>query len=605
MQQTNTNEHKEVSASIELKDEDPKSLGTGPNPGPGLDLSAARELTKDPQGLSQVFQAELRRIKEQRGKVLTGKLLGDFVRMIGTFDNAIDHTDKGKISKHVVDSLADADIEVLAWTLTQNLSGGFANALSARIVERTGDSRLQGVATDISHADPADKPKETVQEAPEIGPTSQTADPTEGPAKTKDAEKKKELSPAEMEEKARRLAHLKASLAGILQGKRDAFQDKEVMRALPGAIKQLFSKGKFGTTKQIIERLGNALSSEDPDVRNAVSDPLSRILDIVPPEVRVHTAREILQDLVSWITWQTSHSPAYERICAQLEKVAQMLVSQHEVDECVKIIEALSLTHSAKPQTDEALVAVANRVLENIATGEVIEILVADFQSQEEQKREQAGRCLSMMGSPPVERLLDVLSDCQVRSEQTRIVEVISKIGEPAAPALTKRIEEGAPWHVMFSAALLLGRIGGALYLEHLEQLLGHEHAQVREEALNSICTVRGGRGAEIILSHLPVADDEFKTKIVAVLGARKYRKAVQPLVELIESRPSFASDTRDALEESICIALGRIGSEEAIPALKSIVKQNSFWSVKPFNKKVRKAAQEALEHIKEHKEAT
>ena len=134
---------------------------------------------------------------------------------------------------------------------------------------------------------------------------------------------------------------------------------------------------------------------------------------------------------------------------------------------------------------------------------------------------------------------------------------------------------------------------------------MGHEHAQVREEALNSICNIGGERGSKIILSHLPVADDEFKAKIVAVLGAQRYRKAVEPLVELIESRPPFASDTRDALEERICITLGRIGSEVAIPALSSIAKQNSFWSVKPFNKKVQKAAQEALEHIKEHKEAT
>jgi HEAT repeat protein len=131
-----------------------------------------------------------------------------------------------------------------------------------------------------------------------------------------------------------------------------------------------------------------------------------------------------------------------------------------------------------------------------------------------------------------------------------------------------------------------------------LEELLSYENGRVREEALNSICHIGGERAGRVLLSQLANADDVFKIKIVAVLGAKKYQIAVKPLIELLQDRPSLMTDERDDLEERICMALGQVGSEEAIPTLTSIVKQNKFFVTKPYNKKVKAAANKAIEEI-------
>jgi HEAT repeat protein len=202
------------------------------------------------------------------------------------------------------------------------------------------------------------------------------------------------------------------------------------------------------------------------------------------------------------------------------------------------------------------------------------------------------------MGAAVVDPLLDALSETQDKAQQTQLVQLISEIGKSASPLLNDRIEQGGPWYFMCNLALLAGRIGNEDHVEPLEQLLGHEHGRVREEALNSICHIGGERSGKILLSQLAMADDQFKVKIVAVLGAKRYKSAVQPLLELLASRPALLSDQRDELEERICIALGQIGSEEAIPALSSIVGQKKFFVVKPYNKKVQAAANKALEEI-------
>lgn len=593
------NGEQKISESQEAKDKSLLRYAQEPDPEPAVAIETAEEMTKDPEGVARMIQGELKRIREQRGKVLAGKLLKDIVQIIRSLDATVDDSNKDILSQHVVTSLEDTYIEVLRWVLTQDLSGPFADALSARIVERMDrDDKLEGPAPQTNHTESAAKPEHAADDAAETGPTSQAHKKPESPQRGEEVRKEKTLSSAEMEARDRRVAHFKAGLSAILHGKPEAFKDKQVMQALPGAVKKLYSKEKFGTAKQIIDRLAAALSSENPAVRAAVSESLSRSLETVPPELRVHTTREVLDPLVSWIKSETSDGAAYERTSGQLEKLAKMLLGQREYDECIPLLEAFALTRSGKLQTDNKQKAIADRVLTNVGTPDIIELLVKDCRASKETKSEQAARCLPLLGAAVVDRLLDALSETQDRIEQARLVEVIAEIGQSAGPALKDRIKQGGPWYFMCSLALLAGRIANEDHLGPLEQLLAHEHVRVREEALNSICHIGGERSGEILLSQLPLVDDEFKVKIVAVLGAKKYDNAVQPLLELLESRPALLSDERDELEERICIALGQIGSEEAIPALRSIVGQKKFWAVRPFHKKVQAAANKAIEEI-------
>jgi HEAT repeat protein len=587
------NKDEEVAACIEIRNKDRKPYAAQSISGPRFDPATA----EDPELVKQELQAELRRIREQRGKVLAGNLLRDFAQMMGTLDKAIDSADKEKISRHVVKSLADKDIEVLSWVLGQDISGTFANELSARIVDRK-NNKSQDPAVQTDHMHSEAESEDAVHEVGGIQSTSQAPDEPESSDGEEQSQKEIKKTEAEMEEKAKRLAHFKAGLNGILNGKSKAFKDKQIMQSLPGTVNQLFAKGKFGTAKQIIARLGDALISEDSAVRAAVSEPLARSLDAVPPELRVHTTRELLSNLINWIELETTPSPAYERNSVQLENLAKMLLSQREYDECMPILKAFTPRNPGKSERDEALQAMANRSLTNIATDEIIELLIKDFRRNEGGKGIQAGLCLSKLDSIPVNHLLDALSESKNISDQRRLVQLISQIGHPAVSAVTKRIEKGGPWNFMRNLAVLLGRVGSKADLGLLKKLLDHDEVYVREAALSSIGKIGEEHGGVIVLPYLSSADDEFKIKIVSVLGNLRYRHAVQPLLELIESRHAFASDSRDELEEQICVALGRIGSEDSIRVLSSVAKQKKFWSVRPFGENVQRAAQKALKQI-------
>jgi hypothetical protein len=484
-------------------------------------------------------------------------------------------------------SLQDTDIEVLSWVLTQGISGPYADTFSACIVER--GERPQDPTPQTG------QPEHAAGVAPEVAATSRVP---ESPREEQEVLNKKDMRPVEMQEKDRLLAHFKAGFTAILNGKREPFQDKQVMKALPGAVKKLYLKEKFGTAKQIIERLAAELISKDSAVRGAVAEALSLSLEAVPPELRVHTTREVEDKLASWIKSEASVSAAYERTSVLLEKVAKMLLGQREYHECIPILEAFALTRPGKPKKGDAKEAVADRFLKDVGAPDLIELLVKDFRATAEGKSEHAGRCLAILGVDVGDHLLDALLETRDKPEQMRLIEGISEMGESVVPALNDRIKQGGPSHFMCALTLLAGRIGHESHIGPLEELLSFENGRVREEALNSICHISGERAGRVLLSQLANADDVFKIKIVAVLGAKKYQIAVKPLIELLQDRPSLMTDERDDLEERICMAFGQIGSEEAIPTLTSIVKQNKFFVTKPYNKKVKAAANKAIEEI-------
>jgi len=91
------------------------------------------------------------------------------------------------------------------------------------------------------------------------------------------------------------------------------------------------------------------------------------------------------------------------------------------------------------------------------------------------------------------------------------------------------------------------------------------------------------------------VTDDDFKMKIIEMMGLIKYTPAVPVLLDLLTQRPLVVTAPRIDLEEKICISLGKIASSEAMSALREISRPKGFFKVSKYPEKVRTAATRAL----------
>jgi HEAT repeat protein len=86
------------------------------------------------------------------------------------------------------------------------------------------------------------------------------------------------------------------------------------------------------------------------------------------------------------------------------------------------------------------------------------------------------------------------------------------------------------------------------------------------------------------------------------MLGTIKAVGAVSALAALLRSKSAAAM--KSDLDEKICIALGNIGSEEALPALKETTGSKGFFAVltSKEKEKVRIAAEKAITAIARRK---
>jgi HEAT repeat protein len=173
-------------------------------------------------------------------------------------------------------------------------------------------------------------------------------------------------------------------------------------------------------------------------------------------------------------------------------------------------------------------------------------------------------------------------------------------MGQKAIPAIRDQINnKKAAWYYLRNLAFLLGHIGNETNAYLLQPLLLHKNERVRSEALKSIFQIGGKKRGSLLLSVLPDADDQFKINIIEALGNAKCAEAVPNLLGLLKKRSLIASQSQNDLQEKICIALGLIGSPEAIPALSEIAESKSFLRIRTYPEKVKNAAGRALKSIK------
>ena len=97
----------------------------------------------------------------------------------------------------------------------------------------------------------------------------------------------------------------------------------------------------------------------------------------------------------------------------------------------------------------------------------------------------------------------------------------------------------------------------------------------------------------------MPGADEKFKLSLIEALGNAKAADIVPDLLDILTTRPFVTTAARTLMEEKICIALGAIGSPEAIPDLSEIAEPKSFFRISSYPKKVKAAAARVLESIR------
>ncbi|MBN1276702.1 MAG: HEAT repeat domain-containing protein [Deltaproteobacteria bacterium] len=591
---------RQIIAGIDIKDEEIIKFIMGDAPFSDADIQKIREMSRDPQWAANLFQAGLDNLMKRREDVPDIRLAETCTHMIHILNDITAPEHKDLISRSIAGSISGLDDKLLANLLTKNLEDILGAGLFDHIINSLDERKFERLMALLkSMAGPEEK-EDGMPGKAEIESINRAY------VLMLYSERRKNLQTGiiekqafERDRKEKHAAHIKDGISDILKGRDGALADRDVIRFLPGVVKNMFEKGRRDHAWLLIEKVAGGLLSDKSEVRAEVSAALSEIGEYFVSEKRQSEMLRLSEKMVNWIRNETSLTPAYRKICVQLQNLAQDLIRKYEINKCNRILEPFSLIYSGKIKKDQAIESLSGNILKNIASDEVLDILFKEFQTNEKDNRKPVIESLSMLGESPVPRLLDTLESSVDRSERLRIIRIISATGDPARPDLIRQIIKGGEWYYIRNLLAMLGKVGTEDDLKILQPFLGYRDFRVQFEALRSIHGIGGENAGKIMVSAITESDDRLNSRIVEMLGSMSYRAAVSPLLDLLKSKPLMSSKSRIDLEVNICIALGKMGAEEAVPDLAAILEQKSLLGLKSYSDRVKSAAGKALAMIK------
>ena len=545
-------------AGLDITDDQIKKFFNMMHPEMDPDSPQFAEMAKDPDALSKAFNTGLSKIMAQK-ETLTGVQLSESLNhMLSLLDKASGNLNDEKrdiLSHRVGQALIASDpaiAEQLTRQDTEHLLGGFLlQYLIAELMDKNPDT---GYGND---------------------PDNPGANEASGDSKSK-------------------LLQVADKFSTHLQDTRTLL-DEGLMALLPKIIEQLAAQKEQETIETMIERLVENLYSKSTEVRLIAAKSLADIIENLPGEHKNEVVEKLSGQILPWLTNETVFSLGYQRICVILKDTTKNHIEQRQFPDALKYLDAFNAIAGDTAGKPADIKNESVEIINQLVCPENTSILLQEIESPDQQRRENAGRVFTSLGSTAIDDLLDQLRTTTDSNERVQIMHLISTAREKALPLITGRIKKEEPWFYLRNIAYLLGQIGNADSTRALVPLLYRSNEKLRNEALKSIYRVGGDQRGKILMEAYPSVDEEFKPGIIEVLGQSKAADAVPFLMDLLKNKPLIASATRTTLEEKICSALGMIGSPDAIDLLSDITATKSFLGLRAYPEKVKAAAARAL----------
>ena len=517
---------------------------------PGIDVQSQhfRELAGSAEALSQAFEAGLSNILAQK-ETLTGiQLMDNLSGMLALLDKiagGLDDNNRGILSKQVGDALLSADPSMALQLTTENM-----------------EHLLGGLLLQYLMGELARPP------APDSGAIG------DGP-----------------EENPQGKLRSVAEKFSLRLGNEKTVLDRDLMSVLPKIIEQLIAQKEREALETMLMRLTENLKSQDPDVRAGAARGLADIIEFLAGEQKQSIFEKVADKLAAWLKRESLFPPEYSRICLIFKDVVHNDIVQQQLDDALPYLDVFDQIASRGTLQNKDARLAAQEMITRLATDDNIKRLWTQYESGDEKTQTNVKEVLARLGNAPLHFLLDLLHTQTDSNKRVSIMHVIMNAKQKALPLISQRLRHEEPWYYLRNLVYMLGQIGNEETAAPLQPFLHHKNDKLRQEALKTIQKTGGARRGMLLLPALNHPDDEFRLAVVEALGVSRAENAVKNLLKILRDRPLIASAGRTALEETICTALGTIGSPDAIPLLSEIAETKSFLGLRSYPDKVKAAA--------------
>src|SRR3989475_6573877 len=174
--------------------------------------------------------------------------------------------------------------------------------------------------------------------------------------------------------------------------------------------------------------------------------------------------------------------------------------------------------------------------------------------------RSDAILALQRAGAGGVKVLIDLLVAAPTMSERRVLFDALSQMKEGTGQLV--QMLDHRQWFVVRNGAELVGELGLEQAVPALARQLEHPDDRVRKAVALALAKIGTGSAAEPLLHALRDRSPEVRMQVALGIGGLKAGALAMPLVVAMEEEQD------EAVERELILALGRIGSPDAVLAL-------------------------------------
>ena len=259
---------------------------------------------------------------------------------------------------------------------------------------------------------------------------------------------------------------------------------------------------------------------------------------------------------------QAKDKEKFVTIASSFVKILPELIRRDRYSEVFKIIDTLK-QHFHKKMMWALL---AGQVLEEVGKGPIPVMLEEKFLTAKKEVRAAIIPIFAALEVGSIPHLLNILRKSQDQWVRKNACEALIQIGGVAAVHLLKELEQQqASVETTCDILRVLGEIKSEQWKAPLTKILkkyvSHEHPKMREQALHTFCLIGGKEGEEIFLSSLSDKSLEVQKRAIWCLGMVKSTRGAEKMVEILKQIPNTPSPQTEQLETQIYSALGLTGN--------------------------------------------
>lgn len=211
--------------------------------------------------------------------------------------------------------------------------------------------------------------------------------------------------------------------------------------------------------------------------------------------------------------------------------------------------------------------------IDQAGSGDRMKVIGGILEKGGEKAAEDLPSVLTLLNRNALLPLCELLGRLESTAPRMVISEVLVGLGKEASEVLASKLTDER-WTLVRDLVSVLGRIADPRVIDGFRRLVRHARVEVRKEVIHAARHMNEPRARDLLAFFLKDADEGVRVSAAKALAQASHQAARQPLLELIQSKEC----KEKSLYEKTWLfeALGRIGGEEAIPALEGILKKRS-----------------------------